>query len=112
MINRGGESISATQIESLIIGCPGVASVAVIPMPDPVVGERVCAYIQPKPGANLNFDIIIAHLKERKASVLQFPERMEFIGDMPLTKAEKVNKKALMEDIEKKLLRERERGGQ
>ena len=112
MINRGGESISATEIESLIIGCPGVAIVAVIPMPDPVVGERVCAYIQPKPGANLNFDIIIAHLKEKKASVLQFPERIEFIEDMPFTKAEKVDKKALMEDIEKKLVQEKETGGQ
>jgi non-ribosomal peptide synthetase component E (peptide arylation enzyme) len=103
MINRGGESISATEIESLIIGHPGVTIVAVIPMPDPVMGERVCAYIQPKPGANLNFDKIIAYLKERKASVLQFPERIEFIVEMPLTKAEKVDKKALIEDIKKKI---------
>ena len=103
MINRGGESISATEIESLIIGHPGVSIVAVIPMPDPVMGERVCACIQPKPGANLNFDKIIAYLKERKASVLQFPERIEFIDDMPLTKAEKVDKKALIEDIGKKI---------
>ncbi len=103
MINRGGESISATEIERLIMGHPGVAIVAVIPMPDPVLGERVCAYIQPKPGANLNFDKIISHLKERKASVLQFPERIEFIEDMPLTKAEKVDKKTLIEDIKKKI---------
>jgi non-ribosomal peptide synthetase component E (peptide arylation enzyme) len=67
------------------------------------MGERVCACIQPKPGANLNFDKIIAYLKERKASVLQFPERIEFIVDMPLTKAEKVDKKALIEDIRKKI---------
>ena len=103
MINRGGESISATEIESLIISHPGVSIVAVIPVPDPVMGERVCAYIQPKPGTNLNFDKITAYLKERKASVLQFPERIEFIDDMPLTKAEKVDKKTLIEDINKKI---------
>ena len=103
MINRGGESISATEIESLIIGHPGVAVVAVIPMPDPVMGERVCAYIQPKPGADLNFDKVIAYLKERKASVLQLPERIEFIEDMPLTKAQKVDKKVLIEDIKRKV---------
>ena len=103
MINRGGESISATEIESLIIGHPGVAIVAVIPMPDPVMGERVCAYLQPKSGANLNFDKIIAYLKERKASVLQLPERIEFIEDMPLTKAQKVDKKILIADIQKKI---------
>jgi non-ribosomal peptide synthetase component E (peptide arylation enzyme) len=67
------------------------------------MGERVCACIQPRLGAHLNFDKIIAYLKERKASVLQFPERIEFIVDMPLTKAEKVDKKALIEDIKKKI---------
>jgi len=103
MINRGGESISATEIEKLIIGHPEVALVAVIPMPDPVMGERVCAYIQPKAGAKLSFEKIIAYLKGRKASVLQLPERIEFIELMPVTKAEKIDKKALREDIEKKL---------
>jgi non-ribosomal peptide synthetase component E (peptide arylation enzyme) len=103
MINRGGESISATEIEKLIIGHPDVSLVAVIPMPDPVMGERVCAYVQPKAGAKLSFEKIIAYLKERKASVLQLPERIEFIDMMPVTKAEKIDKKALREDIERKL---------
>jgi 2,3-dihydroxybenzoate-AMP ligase len=103
MINRGGESISSTEIEKLITSHPGVALVAVIPMSDPVFGERVCAYIQPKPGANLSFEKVIAYLKERKASVQQLPERIEFIETMPFTKAEKVDKKFLREDIERKL---------
>lgn len=103
MINRGGESISATEIEKLIIGHPDVSLVAVIPMPDPVMGEKVCAYIQPKAGAKLSFEKIIAYLKERKASVLQLPERIEFVDTMPVTKAEKIDKKTLREDIEKKL---------
>jgi non-ribosomal peptide synthetase component E (peptide arylation enzyme) len=51
----------------------------------------------------LSFEKIIAHLKERKASVLQLPERIEFVDTMPVTKAEKIDKKALREDIEKKL---------
>jgi non-ribosomal peptide synthetase component E (peptide arylation enzyme) len=80
-----------------------VSIVAVIPVPDPVMGERVCACIQPKPGADLTFDRIIAYLKERKASVLQFPERIEFIVDMPLTKAEKVDKNKLIEEVGKKV---------
>ena len=103
MINRGGESISAAEIEKLISDHPDVALVAVIPMPDPEMGERVCAYIQPKPGAKLTFDDIIAFLKDRKASVLQLPERMEFIDEMPFTKAEKIDKKVLRQDIERKL---------
>jgi len=51
----------------------------------------------------LRFEKIIAYLKERKASVIQLPERIEFIDTMPVTKAEKIDKKALREDIEKKL---------
>lgn len=103
MINRGGESISATEIEKLITSHEDVANVAVIPMPDPLMGEKVCAYIQPKPGAQLNFDAIIAHLKSQKASVLHLPERMEFVASLPLTAAEKIDKNSLREDIAKKL---------
>jgi 2,3-dihydroxybenzoate-AMP ligase len=103
MINRGGESISAVEIEKLISDHPDVALVAVIPMPDPEMGERACAYIQPRPGAELDFDTIISFLKDRKASVLQLPERIEFVDVMPFTKAQKIDKTALREDIEKKL---------
>jgi 2,3-dihydroxybenzoate-AMP ligase len=103
MINRGGESISATQIEKLITRHPDVAAVAVIPMPDPLMGERVCAYIQPKTGAHLTFDGIISFLRDQKASVLQLPERIEFIDAMPYTGVQKVDKRSLRKDIEKKL---------
>jgi 2,3-dihydroxybenzoate-AMP ligase/mycobactin salicyl-AMP ligase len=103
MINRGGESISATEIERLITRHPGVAAVAVIPMPDPLMGERVCAYIQPKAGVALAFEEVISFLKNQKASVLQLPERMEFIDAMPYTGAQKTDKRSLQEDITKKL---------
>lgn len=103
MINRGGESISATEIEKLINRHPDVAVVAVIPMPDPLMGERVCAYIEPCKGVTLTFDDIIAFLKEQKAAVLELPERIEFVDAMPVTGANKLNKTALRVDIEEKL---------
>ena len=103
MINRGGESISATEIERLINRHPDVAAVAVIPMPDLLMGERVCAYIQPKAGIQLSVNEIISFLKGQKASVLHLPERIEFIDAMPYTGAEKLDKKSLRKDIEKKL---------
>ena len=107
MINRGGESISAAEVEKLIIDHPDVAFVADVPMPDPEMGERVCAYIQPRPGARLQFNDILSFLKDRKASVLHLPERIEFIDAMPFTKAEKIDKGALTKDIEKKIKSER-----
>ncbi|MDP6180817.1 MAG: AMP-binding protein, partial [Desulfatiglandales bacterium] len=62
IIKRGGESISAVEIENLIITHPDVAGVAVIAMPDSVMGEKACAYIQPKHWAKLNFEEIISYL--------------------------------------------------
>ena len=103
MINRGGESISAVEIEKLINRHPAVAAVAVIPMPDPLMGERACAYIETSADETLTFDDVITFLREQKAAVLQLPERIEFIEKMPLTKAAKLDKQALRRDIEKKL---------
>ncbi|MBW1714999.1 MAG: AMP-binding protein [Deltaproteobacteria bacterium] len=103
VIKRGGESISAVEIENLIVTHPEVDAVAVIGMPDPELGERPCAYIQSKPGAKLSFDDIISFLKSKNASVLQLPERVEFIDSLPLTKARKLDKRALEEDIKRKI---------
>lgn len=103
MINRGGESISATVIEGLIIRHPEVEAVAVIAMPDLLMGERVCAYIQCAPQARLTFDDIIAFLRAEKASVLELPERIEFTEAMPYTAAHKLDKAVLRTDIAQKL---------
>lgn len=102
-ILRGGETISAPGIERLIASHPAVADVAVIGMPDAALGERICAYIQLKPGLSLNFEELVAYLKSSGASVLQLPERIEFISPLPLTNIGKIDKKMLREDIRGKL---------
>ncbi|MEE4113772.1 MAG: AMP-binding protein [Desulfobacteraceae bacterium] len=94
-IKRGGESIFAPEIETLISDHPDVAVVAVIGIPDPEMGERVCAVIQKVPGAPLSFDSVIAYLKSRGASVLQYPEFIHIVDEMPLTPAGKVDKTTL-----------------
>ena len=103
-ILRGGETISAVAIERLIASHPAVRSVAVIGMPDRALGERICAYVELKGGSsNLSSAELLAHLRSAGASVLQMPERVEFIDSIPLTKVGKVDKRALKEDIGKKL---------
>ncbi len=102
-ILRGGETISAVAIERMISSHPGVAEAAVIGMPDKVFGERICAYVTLKEGASLSFQELVAYLKSIGASVLQMPERLEIIDAIPLTKIGKADKKALKEDIAKKL---------
>ena len=102
-ILRGGETISAVGIERLLCSHPAIAEVAVIGMPDKEFGERICAYVQCKPGMTLTFGDMIAHLKSIGASVMQLPERLELIENMPLTKVGKRDKRALKEDISRKL---------
>ncbi len=107
IVKRAGENINAAEVETLISAHPDVVLVAVIGMPDSEMGERVCAYIQPRDGATLDFAAIISHLRNLGASVLQFPERIEFVDAMPLTKVGKLDKRRLREDIESKLSAER-----
>jgi 2,3-dihydroxybenzoate-AMP ligase len=102
-ILRGGETISAVAIERLISSHPNITEVAVIGMPDKVFGERICAYVCLKAGTALTFSDLVAYLKSIGASVLQLPERLEFIESIPLTKIGKADKKILKEDIKMKL---------
>jgi non-ribosomal peptide synthetase component E (peptide arylation enzyme) len=90
-------------VERLISDHPDVAMVAVVPMPDPDLGERVCAYVQPRTGAKLDAGQILAFLKARKTAVLHLPDRIEFLEDLPQTKTGKVDKRALGAHIVEKL---------
>ena len=60
-------------------------------MPDPLMGERVCAYIQPKAEVRMTFEQALAFLMGQKASVLQLPERIEFIEAVPYTGFQKLD---------------------
>jgi 2,3-dihydroxybenzoate-AMP ligase len=102
IIIRGGENISPIEMETMIREHPDVADVAVVGMPDPDLGERACAYIQARAGANLTLEDVTSFLRDRGASVLQLPERVEVVRHIPLTKVGKPDKKALREDIKKK----------
>lgn len=103
MINRGGEKISAEEVENLILAHPGVFNVAVVAMPDLLLGERSCAYVIPKAGASLSFEKLIAFLQEKQIAKFKLPERLEVVESFPLTSVGKVSKKELREDIARKL---------
>jgi len=107
VINRGGEKISAEEIEDLLIDHPKIHRVAIIPMSDPELGEKTCAYVIPRPGAELALQDLIGHLERKKIAKFKYPERLEIVDAFPHTNVDKVSKKALREDIEDKLARER-----
>ena len=99
MINRGGEKISAEEIESLVYGMPGVELVAAVAMPDPRLGERLCVYVVPKPGSEPTLDAVRAHLHDAGVAAFKLPDRLESVADLPMTKVGKIDKRALREDV-------------
>jgi non-ribosomal peptide synthetase component E (peptide arylation enzyme) len=104
IIVRGGENISPVEIENLIMTHPDVDAVAVVGMPDPIMGEKACAYIQARQGKQIRLEEINAFLKARGASVLQYPERVELVDSLPVVGAKGlIDKKALQADIRKKM---------
>jgi 2,3-dihydroxybenzoate-AMP ligase len=103
MINRGGEKISAEEIENLILAHPSVFNAAVVAMPDPLLGERACAYVIPKPGASLDFADLVSFLRAKQIARFKLPERLELVETFPLTSVGKVSKKDLRDDIARKL---------
>ena len=103
IIIRGGENIGAQEVEELISSHSLVEYVAVVGMPDPDLGEQICAYIKRVKAATLAHEDIIEHLKQIGASKKFFPARIEFVEEIPLTAAGKADKKMLKKDIEEKL---------
>jgi 2,3-dihydroxybenzoate-AMP ligase len=95
LINRGGEKISAEEIENLILAHPAVLNVACVPMPDPVLGERMCAFVIAHPGRTLTLPELTAFLTEKGLAKFKLPERLELTGDLPLSKFGKVAKNVL-----------------
>jgi len=107
LINRGGEKISAEEIENLILGHPAVQNIACVPMPDPHLGEKMCACVIPKKGRSLSLKELVEFLKDREIAKFKLPERLEILSDFPVSTFGKVSKKALVEMVTAKLEREK-----
>jgi 2,3-dihydroxybenzoate-AMP ligase len=103
LINRGGEKISAEEIENLILSNPAVKNVACIAVPDPDLGERMCACIILRDGKSLTFDELKRFLVDKEIAKYKLPERMEIMTDFPLSTFGKVSKKDLVATVSAKM---------
>jgi len=107
MINRGGEKISAEEVENLVYLLPEVEQVAAVAMPDPVLGERVCLYAVARRGSELSLESVRAALRAREVAAYKLPDRLVLVPEIPSTKVGKIDKKALRADIAARLDAER-----
>ena len=95
IIIRGGENISAKEVEDLLITHPAIADVAVIAAPDPAMGERVCAVVVPRPGFSFGIDEARAHFTAAGAARQKTPELIVLADELPRTPSGKVRKEVL-----------------
>jgi cyclohexanecarboxylate-CoA ligase len=103
LIIRGGENISASEVENVLFTHPKVAGVAVVAMPDPRLVERACAFVIPRPGPAPTLGELVAFLESHQLARHKFPERLELVTEFPMTPSGKIQKYKLREAIAQKL---------
>lgn len=103
IIIRGGENISAKEIEDLLHCHPAVREAAVVSMPHERLGEGVCAYIIPVSGLCPEVTDIAAYLDKIGLARQKFPEILLCVEDFPRTTSGKIRKDQLRADIRKRL---------
>lgn len=97
LINRGGEKISAEEVENLLLGHPAIQNVACIPVPDEVLGERMCACVVLHEGATPpTLADLVEFLRDHEIAAFKLPERLEVLDAFPLSPVGKVSKKDLV----------------
>ena len=99
LINRGGEKISAEEIENLILAHPAVVLAAAVPMPDPVLGERTCACVVLREGATLELEELVDFLRGFDLATFKLPEALRVYDELPLSPIGKVSKKDLVAEL-------------
>ena len=104
VIDRGGEKINCSEVETAIARLPTVGAVACVAMPDPLYGERMCAFIALRQGeATLGLDALRQHLAGQGLAKFKWPERIELVDELPVTTSGKVSKPLMREIIAAKL---------
>ncbi|MFC4146122.1 (2,3-dihydroxybenzoyl)adenylate synthase [Micromonospora mangrovi] len=102
VINRGGEKISAEEIENFAYRLDARLAAAVA-MPDRELGERICLYVV---GGRFDLDRLRDTMRAAGVATFKLPERLEHVDALPFTAVGKVDKKALRADIAARLAEE------
>lgn len=93
IIIRGGENISAAEVEEALQTLPGVAEIAVVAAPDLRLGEHACAVVRMRPGAApVTLADVTAHLAGVALARQKWPEELRIVDDFPRTASGKIRK--------------------
>jgi acyl-CoA synthetase (AMP-forming)/AMP-acid ligase II len=100
IIIRGGENVSAAEVEELLHAMDGVAEAAVVAAPDARLGEHAAAFVRLKPGAVApDLDAVRAHLERANLARQKWPEELHVVSDFPRTASGKIQKFVLRAEL-------------
>ena len=97
-INRGGEKFATEEVESWLLSHPDVFNAAIIPVPDEVLGEKSCAYVEAKSGISVKQ--LKQFLFELDIATYKIPDYLLFIDQLPKTAVGKIDKKSLRQHFD------------
>lgn len=97
VINRGGEKISAEELENFCLSLPCIRSVAAIAMPDPELGEDICVFVVTQPQQTLALAQLRQHLVDQGLAKFKLPAKLILLPELPTTNIGKIDKKSLRE---------------
>jgi acyl-CoA synthetase len=104
VIIRGGENVSAVEVEELLLRLPGVAECAVVAAPDVRLGEHACAFVRMLPQATgTSLDDVRTHLERAGLARQKWPEELHVVDDFPRTASGKVQKFVLRDRLRQAL---------
>jgi non-ribosomal peptide synthetase component E (peptide arylation enzyme) len=107
VVDRAGEKVNSEEVERLVTTHPAVTAAGVVGMPDKVYGERVCVFVTVREGhAAPTVAELGAYLHSQGLAKFKWPERIEVLPELPLTKAAKLDKPRLKQLITDKLAAE------
>jgi len=96
LINRGGIKFNPRDVEDLLDAHPSILQSALVPMPDPVLGERACCFVTLRPGVSgLTLEEVVDYLERQRIARTKMPERLVVVPEMPLTPTRKIIKSEL-----------------
>jgi acyl-CoA synthetase len=100
IIIRGGENVSALEVEELLLRLPGIVEVAVVAAPDPRLGEHGCAFLRvDEAGRELGLSALQSHLESSGLGRQKWPEELRIVEDLPRTPSGKVRKAELRRQL-------------
>jgi acyl-CoA synthetase (AMP-forming)/AMP-acid ligase II len=99
VIKTGGENVASIEVEKAIYAAdPDVAEVAVVGLPHPRWNEAITAVVVPKPGANIDQDMLLAAVRERTAG-FKAPKAIIVVDELPKTSTGKIQKNVVREQF-------------